>query len=334
VVAALLAALTLSSVPGLSQQPAPVKDDFAGPEFSANWYVCHRNENAFAIDKPPGQAFNAAQMTVNRRPDLGLFALERHGGCRPEDGAPYDPGKIDERAELWEADAVKLPFGTDVWYRFDMWIDPAISPDDDNRLVIGQWKEDGGHSPMVAQRFVDRHFTISVEQDESDPASVAAGNTDCRVYVAHDASFAAAMVSGTAPARVAALVRANGNLLTASVAHDPLEVVHPLPNAALDASSPLCARDIAVTPHNLLPDAFGKWTRMLFHIKAAPDASGLLEVWANDQPIVTVRGRFGFRDHQADGQYFKFGPYRDHVTYTTVAMLAHYARGRTRDEVQ
>jgi hypothetical protein len=332
--AAAMNALACAVFPDFSQRLTPVIDDFTDASFSANWYVCHRDENAFAIVTAPGKSFNAAQMTVNRRPDLGLFALARHGGCRPEDGGPYEPGKIEERAELWEADGLKPPFGTEVWYRFDMWIGPTISTNDDNRLVIGQWKEDGGHSPMVAQRFVDQRFTITVEQDNNDPASVAAGNTDCRVYVAHDASFAAAAAAGgEAPDRMASILRADGKFFTGSVAHDPQDVIHPLPNA-LDASPPPCAaRDITWKTHNLLPDVFDKWTKMVYHIKAATDASGILEVWANDQPIVTVRGRFGFRDHQSDGQYFKFGPYRNHVTYSTVVMLAHYVRGPNREGV-
>jgi hypothetical protein len=330
---AALALVGLAATPALSQTFSPLKDEFAGPDFSAIWYVCHRAENAFAIIKAPNANFNAAQATVNRRPDLGLFALARHEGCRPEDGGPYDPGAVEERAELWEADTVKLQFGTEVWYRFDMWIDPAISTNDDNRLVIGQWKEDGSHSPMVAQRFVNRRFTIDVEQDNDDPASVAAGNTDCRIYVAHDAAFAASASSADARSALGAQIYARGNFLTASIAHDPQDTVHAV-SQALDASSLSCAHDVKVTSLNLLPDTFGKWTRMVYHIKATADANGLLEVWANDQPIVTVSGRIGFGDHRADKQYFKFGPYRNHVSYTTIGMLANYARGSTRKEVE
>jgi hypothetical protein len=330
---AALVSVVLGATPALNQPLSPLKDDFAGPNLSANWYVCHRDENSFAIVKAPAADFNAAQITVNRRPDLGLFALGRHEGCRPEDGGPYDPGKIDERAELWEADTLKLQFGTEVWYRFDMWIDPTISTNDDNRLVIGQWKEDGGHSPMVAQRFVNRRFTIDVEHDNDDPASASAGNTDCRIYVAHDAAFAASASSVGARAAFGATLHAQGNFFTGSIAHDPQDTVHTVPQA-LDANPSTCDPDIRVTPLNLLPDTFGKWTKMVYHIKAAADTNGLLEVWANDQPIVTVTGRIGFRDHRADKQYFKFGPYRNHVPYTTAAMLANYARGSTSKDVE
>jgi len=331
---ATIVAAVLGIQPALAQRVSAVKDDFAGRSFSANWFVCHRDESSFAVIAVPGQSFRAARMTVNHRLELGFIELAGHERCRPEDGGPYDVRIFDERAEIWEADALKLPFGTEIWYRFDMWIDPAIPADDDNRLVIGQWKEDGSRSPIVAQRFVDRRFTIDVEQDNDDPATAYAGNTDCRIYIAHDSPFAAlASAVGVTPSYLGGALEAHAGFFAGSMAHDPQDTVH----AALPASEsslPTCAREISVTPHNLLPDVFGRWTRMLYHMKATADASGRLEVWADDQPIVTVTGRIGFRDHRLDQQYFKFGPYRDHAPYATVSMLANYARGSTRKDVE
>jgi hypothetical protein len=229
-------------------------------------------------------------LLVNPRKDIESIAWQpRHSGCRQQVGERYHPGKNDERAELWEADSTHLKFGTEVWYRFSMYIDPAIPRSDGNRLVIGEWKEDGGHSPMVAQRFVNRHFTITIEQDNDAPARMK-DDDDCRILVAHDEGL-----------------------------------------PATDSNS--CAIEIKIRSFHNLPNVFGRWTVMMYHLKASVAGDGILEVWANGLPIVSVSGRIGFRDHCTDKQYFKFGPYRDHVAYSTYAMLAKFARGPTRADV-
>jgi hypothetical protein len=324
---ALLAALValLGFVPAAAQ---PVRDNFAGAEFSpAIWFVCHRPENAFGIVPAPELGLNAAQMVV-RHPDLGRFTPSAHRGCRPDDGL-YDPGDGEERAELWEADALKQPFGTEIWTRFRMWIDPKIPAGDATRLVIGQWKEDGGHSPMLAQRFTGRRFTITIGQDNDDPARDTQ-DVDCRVIIAHDAAFGIAARAGATGEPTA--VSGEGAFLGGSLGYDRNEVVHGV--AVAPGRAPPCARDILVTGHRLLPEIFGRWTTMLYHIKAAVDGNGLVELWADGDKIVTVTGRIGFRDAVGRKQYFKFGPYRRHAPYPTLARLATYARGATREEVE
>lgn len=73
-----------------------------------------------------------------------------------------DPlGDGSDRAELAEAEAVRLPFGQEVWYGFSMRIGPI--PADGNRIVIGQWHQEGPGSPFVAQRFRDGRFHITVQ---------------------------------------------------------------------------------------------------------------------------------------------------------------------------
>ena len=270
-----------------------LRDDFAGPGFSRDiWYPCYRDENALSIVPIPEGGFNAAMLVVNPRRDLEPIAWRPpHSGCRHQAGADYRRDNNEERAELWEADGKHLKFGTEVWYRFSMYIDPTIPRSDGNRLVIGEWKEDGSHSPMVAQRFVNRHFTITIEQDNDAPARTK-GDGDCRILVAHDQA---------------------------------------LPGSATDPG--LCATGIDVRSFRDLPNVFGRWTLMMYHLRASVDGDGILEVWADGLPIVRVAGRIGFRDHRADRQYFKFGPYRDHVAYSTYAMLAKFARGSTRADV-
>jgi hypothetical protein len=210
-----------------------------------------------------------------------------------------------------------------------MYIDPTIPRTDDNRLVIGEWKEDGGHSPMVAQRFRNRHFTITIEQDDDNPSRTKVDD-DCRISIAHDDSPPASgpidPPEETGP-RLAGFPLQD-HVPKASLGHDQRGVEDP---AA--AGSNACSRDIKITSFRNLPDVFGRWTDMMYHLKASVHGDGILQVWANGLPIVSVTGRIGFRDHSTGRQYFKFGPYRDHVAYSTYAMLAKFARGPSRADV-
>ena len=308
-----------------------LRDDFTGPGFSTDiWYPCFRDENVLSIVPVPERGFNAAMLLVNPRKDIESIAWSsRHSGCRQRVGASYRRDNKEERAEVWEADSKHLKFGTEVWYRFSMYIDPTIPRTDGNRLVIGEWKEDGGHSPMVAQRFVNRHFTITIEQDNDSPARMK-GDDDCRILVAHDEGLPTSGLTdfddGTG-LRLAALSLQDGFVI-ASDGHDRLDI----PYDGATGSSP-CATDIRIGSFRNLPNVFGRWTVMMYHLRASVDGDGILEVWANGLPIVSVSGRIGFRDHCTGRQYFKFGPYRDHVAYSTYAMLAKFARGPTRADV-
>jgi hypothetical protein len=322
---------TLSAVG--SAQAQTVRDEFTGPDFAVeNWFPCVRDENVLSIVPVPGQGFNAARLAVTPRPDLALVGLSvGHNGCRRESGADYSRGVYDERAELWEADGRLLKFGTEVWYRFDMYIDSTLPADRGSRLVVGQWKTEGGHSPFIAQRFVNRHFVITVEQDNDDPASDR-DDDECRIVIAYDEGFPNSQRGEFGNAIFQALPDRPGTqegLRAGSIAHDRLDTV----NGIWSRVGP-CAQDLQITRFNNLPNAIGNWTTMMYHIRATADGRGLLEVWANGNPVVALRGRFGFRDGGDGAQYFKFGPYRAHVNYPTYALFAKFARGRSRADVE
>jgi hypothetical protein len=279
-------------------------------------------------------------MTVRPRQDLvAVAAMMAHPGCSNA-GGPFEPEK-DERAEIWEADDIRLEWGTEVWYRFSFTVDPGI-PVDAGRLVIGQWKQasgPAGASPVIAQRFNGRAFTITVEQDNTAP-NHPPENTHCRIWVAADRN--AAQGAGGSRGHPLALFdprqRGAGGLGGAvappSVGHDEREVSH---GAALRADGtpvPLpCSREVTVKSLGVLPDPFGHWVTMLYHIRLG-GSGGLIEIWADGQPIATVTGRIGFRATGPGRQYFKFGPYRDPQSYATFARLARYARGFSREEVE
>jgi hypothetical protein len=316
-----------------------IKDDFAtGAISTRNWFVCRRPENEFKVVQEEGAPFRALETAVRPRKDLTVFAMVMaHPGCA-NSGVPFEPEK-DERAEMWEADAIRLGLGTEVWYRFSFLVDPGV-PVDAGRLVIGQWKQSNsatGTSPVIAQRFNGRAFTITIEQDNTAPGR-APNDTQCRIWVAVDRNAAAR--AGGSEGHALTLLRRPGEpqppappAELPSIGHDELDVSHGQALRADGVQVPTpCRQDVEVTPLGLLPDVFGHWVTMLYHIRLDGPAS-LLEIWADGQPIAKVRGRIGFRTSGPGEQYFKFGPYRDHQTYPTFARLARYARGFRREDV-
>lgn len=78
---------------------------------------------------------------------------------RPGDD-PLQDGS--DRAELAEAQAVRLPAGQEVWYGFSMRLAEPL-PADGNRLIIGQWHQSMPGSPFIAQRFRDGIFHITLQ---------------------------------------------------------------------------------------------------------------------------------------------------------------------------
>lgn len=76
-----------------------------------------------------------------------------------------------ERAELLEAARYWIPFGTDVWYGFSLYL-PADFPIVDTRLVVGQWLQlcpdpllKRLRSPVLAQRYRAGVFHLTLNTD-------------------------------------------------------------------------------------------------------------------------------------------------------------------------
>ncbi|WP_245307325.1 heparin lyase I family protein [Rhizobium altiplani] len=100
---------------------------------------------------------------MTRYPQNNVLAFAWHPkGCAREDGTYDRDGS--ERSELWEAEKVLAPLGTDIWYRFDMFVDASITPTT-ARFVIGQWRQTNSlrDAPILAQGFNGRAFTVSIE---------------------------------------------------------------------------------------------------------------------------------------------------------------------------
>lgn len=73
-----------------------------------------------------------------------------------------------------------------------------------------------------------------------------------------------------------------------------------------------CTNAIAVVDHgNKLPSPSSGWINFVIFTKPGPDGTGHVEIFANDKPIVTIKGHIGHADKGlGKNQYFKFGPYR------------------------
>ncbi|HYH20210.1 MAG TPA: heparin lyase I family protein [Azospirillum sp.] len=201
-----------------------------------------------------------------------------------------------ERAELWEAESLRLPFGSDVWYGFSMRIDGMVGENDNVRLVVGQWKGWGDASPFVAQRFKNRRFHITIQND----AAPEDGGGECRILLAYQPGLTSHAES--------------------------------FRHTTKETTAGLCARDVTVERFAPLPDPFGRWVDMVYHIRPSLGSDGIVEVWADGVRIARATGRIGLRLFD-NVQYFKFGPYRDHAPYPTTVYLDNLARGRSYEEV-
>jgi hypothetical protein len=312
---------------------ATINDEFDSKTPAKHWYVCNRDENDFTFGKADGERRTAATQIVRPLLKSSAFALRFvHLGCADEDGKYTKDG--DERSELWETDEVEAPLGTDIWYRFDMFVDDSIKPDT-GRFVIGQWKRDRSpqNAPILTQRFNGRAFSVTLEQDNEDPARNKL-DTLCRVFIATQAS-APKEPGDSFPHRFLSVPRvlefAQEEVL--SVGHDAQETAHAnLPGTLAQLSG--CVRNLEVTRYAPLPDPFGKWTTMVYHMRLIPDQRGLIEIWANGTKIAKIEGTIGFKPYTDEvNQYFKFGAYRDPAEFDTVTKLDSYIRSEQKSDV-
>ncbi|MGR9503679.1 heparin lyase I family protein [Rhizobium leguminosarum] len=298
-----------------------VREDFASEPSGKNWFVCHRPENTFRFGNVDPTQKTAMVATVKPEPRTFALRKEGHASCQDEQGDYKRDGK--ERAEIWEARHRWLHFGTDVWYRFDMYVDDRLEPTA-KRLVAGQWKEEAGarDGPLLAQRFTGKRFTITVEQDNFGSKGKP-DDTLCRVLVADQLPLSESP-AGWPHDDNAEDLPPRRFLISApkAIAEDTTE-----------ATDRGCARDIVPLQYHPLPNPFGHWTTMVFHLRLTPE-NGLVEIWADGVKISKTTGRIGYaKPGERGAQFFKFGPYRDPEHFETAMMLANYVRSTSRKEV-
>lgn len=307
-IALLLAAATPAAADPMSD---PLTDGFEGGRIPPQvWSPCRRPEGRFFIDDMMSRSGRySAGMALLPTPDLppaieAVNTEHRRSGCIDSDTDMEFMAGSDQRAELWLRGT--KPKGTDLWYGFSFRIDAPPAPAADNRrLLVGQWKQAGQYSPFLGQRFRNRKFYLTVEQDG--PARL----QQCRVLVAWENGFD---VSEFPPHR--------------SFLHDGFDAAG---NKLAPDYTTDCGSDLTIDRKASLPSPYGAWVDMVVHIKVDAQPDDLIEVWANGRKVVTVRGRLGYRD--SGRQYFKIGPYRDPGETPVVAHLDNFGLGRSFEEV-
>lgn len=281
----------------------------------AQWALapCYRPENSITRSSPPNSGDFSARLEV-RPSGNGQSAqeLRRDGiSCLDTDhpGLPFIPDGT-ERAEVWVPAAMRMPVDTDLWYGFSMLIVGTVK-EDEPRLVIGQWKQGDGKSPILAQRFTHKTFAITAEQEGPN-------GLVCRILVAYQHGRAK-------PQEDSFLHGGPGAEANASGCVNEAEVIQP---------------DGTRGPAATLPDPFAGdcWIDMIYHLRASSEEpgelrpDGALEVWVNGAAVAVLRGRIGYYsgDPAKREGYFKFGPYRDADVgrdYTTTVHLDSFTRG-------
>jgi hypothetical protein len=215
----------------------------------------------------------------------------------PEDRDPNDP-RI-QRNEIWMRERLWDPMTEDSWYGFSFRIERDAAPIGDTRWVIGQWKEDGDHSPFLAQRFNGGVFRVTVQDN------------DCQVTIASERGL-----EGIAPGQ--------------GVSTEP----SPLDALGHGARAP-CASDIRVEPgetEGVLPSPASGWVDMVYRVRRGRQGQGLVQVWANGRLVATAQGSIG-NEGAGPRCYFKIGIYRDPIADIATLYVDNFRRGHSFEEV-
>lgn len=280
--AGLAAALCVSGSAGAQDGTQVLRDGFDGPDFTEGGGLYYRDN----FEQSAGHV--EFQQDVKRN-GAGALKLSVRPIC------PATNEGCSERAEIWERTELRVPYDEGVWYGFAVKFGDPI-PQDDHRYLIAQWKREidpgaeGDFSPFLALRLRNGKLFATVETNyvEPDAASSAVGGPDCKA------------------GRTPVWLRPETNQMRALVATDASWTPE---DGELFAA---CTDAIAVTDHgNHLPAPSSGWIDFAIYTRPGPDGSGHIEIYANDKPIVTVRGHIGHADKGlGENQYFKFGPYR------------------------
>jgi hypothetical protein len=247
-----------------------------------------------------------------------------------------------QRAEVRTIPSSWPTFGDEVWYRFSFKVSGDIAAIGSSRFVIGQWKGPGDGSPMLAQRFDNGVFHITVQDNdvryviasaEGDPDAVGpapqelAGreSADPKAINAIRALRSRDALGKARPSPVQPLFLKEHSLKS-SLRSEEERSMQDFPDFARLTSRDKHpgGADIEVTPepNAMLPDPRKAWVDMVYRIRPGrtdneygPRRPGEIDVWANGKKIVSVRGNIGATLKKADplplrGPYFKFGIYR------------------------
>jgi hypothetical protein len=265
--------------PVFAEEPwrAPLIDGFEASDFAPEGGLYYKNnfeQSAGTVEFQGG--------TV--RTGKGALKLSVKPIC------PASDEGCSERAEIWERSKLRAPYDQGMWFGFAVkFADPV--PQDDHRYLIAQWKREiddgatGDFSPFFALRLNEGKLFATVEtnlQDARDGA-VPCKNGDAAVWL-----------------------RPETNQTRALVAADMSW------HARIDPRFSACTDKIKVTPRGgTLPLPSSGWIDFAVYALPGPDGGGHIELFANGQWVMTVKGTIGHADKGLGAnQYFKFGPYR------------------------
>lgn len=208
------------------------------------------------------------------------------------DGLMRGCGQSCQRNEIRTSPRHQIKFGEEAWYNFSFRLAGAPST---ARWVSGQWKQQSGGSPFLAQRFNRGVYSITVQDD------------DCRVVVA--SSVAAAQ-----------------NLPATEQNNTSNPRIFPVAGA-----KDTCNTDIKVeySANPVLPDPYRGWVDMNYRVRGGRNGTGLIEIWANGRFIARVTGSIGDEVTAGPYQYFKFGIYRNFTPGSATAYLDNFTRIRS-----
>lgn len=257
-------------------------DGFDGDDFSPEGGLYYRDnfeQSAGSVEFEKTEKFNGA----------GALKLSVKPIC------PADSDGCSERAEIWEKTPLRVPYDVPVWFGFAVKFGDPV-PQDEHRYVIAQWKREigpdaeGNFSPLLALRLFDGRLFATVETNyypglSTGPKGVPA---DCGEGVTQ------------------VWLRPETNQIRALVATDAKW--EPEDGALFNS----CSDKLTVIDRgNPLPLPTSGWIDFAILSKPGPDGTGHIEIFANNQWVVTVKGHIGHNDHGlGENQYFKFGPYR------------------------
>jgi hypothetical protein len=331
-----LAAIAVAVLCAGSASAQSLKDDFdKGSLDPAKWTKKQITDAQIALVPDSRCGLSAVQIT----------AREGDGGLQC--------GKACQRAEIRTAKSSWPSFGEEVWYRFSFRIGGYIPTVGSARTVIGQWKAPGDDSPMLAQRFDNGVFHITVQDNDNRRVVASAeGNYDDVPMVEASATKPGdkrekAMDLALAFQSTDEGYFAQSSEIAKSVGLADPKLVSDSSSLAyiFDPARYLGGAQIEVIPEKdaVLPDPRKGWVDMVYRIKPGrndnergPRRKGEIDIWANGKKIVSVRGNIGATQKRDDdselvGPYFKFGIYRASVPGALHVRFDEFSQASSRD---
>ena len=282
-----------------------------------------------------------------------------------------------QRAELRTAKASWPSFGDETWYSFSFRINGDVPSGGSARSVIGQWKGPGDHSPMLAQRFDNGVFHITVQDNEirrvvakaeGDPDGLVAAQDSLAKLDPRDERDVSAvkslqsldLLAKNQPGLTQEFFK-EGLLKTLRPDNNPAESKELSNSLGLKDSSLVSQfsalsfvadpekyignADIEIIPeaNRELPDPRKGWVDMIYRVQPGrtdneygPKRPGEIDIWANGEKIVSVRGNLGATLKKdtplpLEGPYFKFGTYRVRIPGNFGFQFDEFSQASNRD---